>query len=41
MEENPEEAKQKGISKSLAHEYTDPITKDRWKNLKEKLKKKK
>lgn len=41
MLSNPEEAKQKGISKPLAHEYTDPITKDRWKNLKNKLSKKK
>ena len=41
MEENPEEAKKKGISKELAHEYTDPITKGKWKKLTEKIGKKK
>lgn len=41
MEENPKEAKEKGISKNLAKEYTDNMTKDRFKNLKTKLKKNK
>lgn len=40
MEENPKEANKKGISENLAHEYTDSMTKDKFKKLKEKLEKK-
>jgi hypothetical protein len=39
MEENPKEAKEKGISQSLVKEYTDGMTKERFKTLKKKLKK--
>lgn len=41
MENHPEEAKKKGISEDLAKEYTDSMTKDRWKKLKDHLNKKK
>lgn len=40
MEENPKEAKEKGIKPDLAYEYTENMTKERFKHLKEKLKKK-
>lgn len=39
MEERPEEAKKKGISQNLAHEYTDGITKEQWKKLDDVMKK--
>lgn len=41
LEENPEEAKKKGVSESTAKEYTQGMTKERWKSLKEVLNKKK
>ena len=41
MEEKPKEAEKKGISQNLAHEYTDSMTKDKFKKLKEKVKGKK
>ncbi len=40
LESHPEEAKKKGVSQDVAHEYTDDMTKDRWKKLKEVIKKK-
>ncbi len=40
MENNPEEAKKKGISQDIAHEFTDGMTKSRFKKLKEKIGKK-
>ena len=40
LEEHPEEAKKKDISQDLAHEYTDNMTKSKFKKLKEKLGKK-
>ncbi len=41
LEENPEEAKKKGISQKLAKDYTEGMTKERWKTLDTVLKKKK
>lgn len=37
MENNPEEAKKKGISPSVAHEFTDGMTKERFSKLKKKI----
>jgi hypothetical protein len=41
MEENPELAKKKGISPSVAHDYTKDMTKQKWSKLKNKLTKEK
>lgn len=41
LEENPEEAKKSGVSQSVAHEFTDTMTKERWKKLKNTVKGKK
>lgn len=40
MEANPEAAKEKGISSKVIHDYTDSMSKEKWKKLKEKLGKK-
>jgi hypothetical protein len=41
LEENPEEAKKRGVSEKTAQDFTKDMTKSRWKNLDERLKKKK
>lgn len=38
MQSNPKEAKAKGISPTLANEYTEGMTSARWKRLKNKIK---
>lgn len=40
MENNPDEAKKKGVSQKLAHEFTDGMTKGRFAKLKQKIGKK-
>jgi len=40
IENNPKLAKEKGISQSLAKDYTEGMTKERFSKLKERLKKK-
>ena len=39
MEENPELAKKKGITSSVAHDFTKDMTKQKWSKLKNKLSK--
>ena len=41
MEENPKEAKSKGISDKTIHDFTDSMNKNRWSKLREKVKSKK
>lgn len=41
VENNPAVAKKTGISPKIAHEFTDSMTKGRFKKLKEKIGKKK
>ncbi len=40
LEENPEEARKKGVSPEVAHEFTDNMTKQRFSKLKQKVAKK-
>lgn len=40
LEENPQEAKEKGLSNKQVHEFTDDMTKKRFAKLKEKVSKK-
>lgn len=39
MENNPDLAKQHGVSSDVAHEFTDGMSKQRWSKLKSKMKK--
>jgi len=41
VENSPKLQKEKGISKETAQEYTKGMTKERWKNLKQKISTKK
>lgn len=37
LENNPEEARRKGIKKSTVKDFTEGMTKGKWKKLKEKV----
>lgn len=39
MKNNPDQAKQKGIDEQLIKDYTEDMSKSRWKRLKERLSK--